>query len=218
MWSFRGPILRRSSRLLTERVRHSVDMFAHAMDKPASTIVLISGDRDFFHAISVLQLREYRIVLMSPSTARLGLKTSATSWYEWPRQILQAAEMADSEQSGSMHHRSSSADAILSWPPRENGAALINFSTPPLGVASLPSSPACGLLQPAAAPPPPSPQEPTYCYAGTYYAGTRNRSNAPTSPRTPFSTSTWATVAARGRQSESASVCIILPLIRDGYT
>lgn len=61
-----------------------VDMMAHAIDNPAPwTYVLISGDRDFAYAISVLGLRGYRVVLFSPSTAHISLKSQATTCLDW---------------------------------------------------------------------------------------------------------------------------------------
>lgn len=45
---------------------HIVDMLAHALDNPApSTIVLITGDRDFAYVFSVLKLRRYRTILVT---------------------------------------------------------------------------------------------------------------------------------------------------------
>ncbi|KXN82517.1 hypothetical protein AN958_02368 [Leucoagaricus sp. SymC.cos] len=61
-----------------------VDMMAHAIDNPAPwTYVLISGDRDFAYAISVLGLRQYQVVLVSPSSAHISLKSQATTCVDW---------------------------------------------------------------------------------------------------------------------------------------
>ena len=64
-------------------------MLAHAIDNPApSTVILISGDRDFVYAVSVLRLRKYRVVVIAPNAAHASLKTQASAVYEWPRHVL----------------------------------------------------------------------------------------------------------------------------------
>nr|VWO98768.1 N/A [Ganoderma boninense] len=66
-----------------------VDMMAHAIDNPApTTIMLISGDRDFIYAVSILSLRQYRIVLLAPRAAHGGLKAQASAVYHWPDDFL----------------------------------------------------------------------------------------------------------------------------------
>ncbi|KAI0336280.1 hypothetical protein GY45DRAFT_1238473, partial [Cubamyces sp. BRFM 1775] len=61
------------------------DMMAHAIDNSApSTIVLISGDRDFVYAISILCLRQHRVILIAPRLLHDGLKAQADILYEWP--------------------------------------------------------------------------------------------------------------------------------------
>ncbi|KAF8162982.1 NYN domain-containing protein [Crassisporium funariophilum] len=66
-----------------------VDMLAHAIDNPApSTIVLISGDRDFAYALSVLRLRRYRVILLTLSNAHSSLTAQATIRFDWISDIL----------------------------------------------------------------------------------------------------------------------------------
>ncbi|KAI0721529.1 NYN domain-containing protein [Cerioporus squamosus] len=66
-----------------------IDMMAHAIDTPApSTIILISGDRDFVYAVSVLGLRQYRVVLLAPRAAHGSLKVQASAVYNWPDDFL----------------------------------------------------------------------------------------------------------------------------------
>ncbi|KAF8894335.1 limkain-b1-type NYN domain-containing protein, partial [Gymnopilus junonius] len=61
-----------------------VDMFAHAIDTPAlSTVVLITGDRDFTYAISTLKLRMYRVVLVTLSNAHASLTAQASVCLDW---------------------------------------------------------------------------------------------------------------------------------------
>ncbi|KAI0701583.1 limkain-b1-type NYN domain-containing protein, partial [Earliella scabrosa] len=62
-----------------------VDMMAYAIDNPSpTTIMLISGDRDFVYAVSILSLRQYRIVLLSPRATHISLKAQASAVYHWP--------------------------------------------------------------------------------------------------------------------------------------
>ena len=64
-------------------------MMAYAMDNPSpTTIVLISGDRDFVYAVSILSLRQYRIVLLAPRATHSSLKAQANAVYNWPDDVL----------------------------------------------------------------------------------------------------------------------------------
>ncbi|KAJ7738463.1 DUF537-domain-containing protein [Mycena maculata] len=63
-----------------------VDMMAYAMDHPApATIILISGDRDFAYAVSILGLRRYKIVIVSLPMpgAHISLKSQASVCLDW---------------------------------------------------------------------------------------------------------------------------------------
>ena len=65
-------------------------MLAHAIDNPApSTIVLISGDRDFAYALSILRLRRYRVVLIALSNAHQSLRAQASISFDWVSDILE---------------------------------------------------------------------------------------------------------------------------------
>ncbi|KAI8998864.1 NYN domain-containing protein [Trametes punicea] len=66
-----------------------VDMLTYAIDNPApATIVLISGDRDFVYAVSVLRLRRYRVVVVAPYTAHASLKSQASMVLDWEADIM----------------------------------------------------------------------------------------------------------------------------------
>lgn len=68
-----------------------MDIVAHAIDyPPPSTVILISGDRDFTYAVSTMRLRNYRVVLLAPAAAHSSLRTQASVVFEWPRSVLQA--------------------------------------------------------------------------------------------------------------------------------
>ncbi|KIO31654.1 hypothetical protein M407DRAFT_19393 [Tulasnella calospora MUT 4182] len=67
-----------------------VDMLAFAMDNPApAVIMLISGDRDFAYAVSVLRHRKYDVVLViPPQDAHITLRSQATVALDWRFDIL----------------------------------------------------------------------------------------------------------------------------------
>ncbi|KAJ6547353.1 limkain-b1-type NYN domain-containing protein, partial [Mycena capillaripes] len=63
-----------------------VDMLAYAMDHPApATLILISGDRDFAYAVSILRLRRYEVVVISLPVpgAHISLKSQASVYLDW---------------------------------------------------------------------------------------------------------------------------------------
>ncbi|KAH9483748.1 hypothetical protein JR316_0003224 [Psilocybe cubensis] len=61
-----------------------VDMLAHALDNPVpSTIILITGDRDFAYAMSILRLRRYRLVLVTLPHAHPSLTSQASVCLRW---------------------------------------------------------------------------------------------------------------------------------------
>jgi len=66
-----------------------VDMLAHAIDNPApSTVMIITGDRDFAYAISILKLRRYRVVLVTLNNAHPSLTSQASLYFDWNTEIL----------------------------------------------------------------------------------------------------------------------------------
>ncbi|KZT11510.1 uncharacterized protein LAESUDRAFT_642683, partial [Laetiporus sulphureus 93-53] len=61
-----------------------VDMLTYAIDTPPpATVIIITGDRDFVYAVSVLRLRRYRVVLIAPSLGHNGLKLQASAVLDW---------------------------------------------------------------------------------------------------------------------------------------
>ncbi|EPT05869.1 hypothetical protein FOMPIDRAFT_1021065 [Fomitopsis schrenkii] len=73
-----------------------VDMMAYAIDTQApATIILISGDRDFVYAVSVLCLRQYRLVVLAPHAAHASLKAQASVVYHWPADVMPEEASAD---------------------------------------------------------------------------------------------------------------------------
>lgn len=74
-------------------------MLAHAIDKPApSTIVLISGDRDFAYALSILRRRCYRVVLITLSNAHQSLRAQASVSFDWVSDVLEPVDPTLSHQ------------------------------------------------------------------------------------------------------------------------
>ena len=68
-------------------------MLAHAIDNPApSTIVLISGDRDFAYALSILRLRRYHVVLITLSNAHPSLRAQTSLCFDWVSDILEPVD------------------------------------------------------------------------------------------------------------------------------
>ncbi len=71
----------------------SVDMLAYAFDnpQPSTTIVLITGDRDFAYAVAVLRLRQFHVVVISPSvpSPHASLTAHASMCIDWNTAIMQ---------------------------------------------------------------------------------------------------------------------------------
>ncbi|RXW15532.1 hypothetical protein EST38_g10322 [Candolleomyces aberdarensis] len=67
-----------------------VDVLAYAMDNLAanSTIVMISGDRDFAYAIAVLCLRKYQVVVITLPNAHPSLVAQASATFSWLDHVL----------------------------------------------------------------------------------------------------------------------------------
>lgn len=64
-------------------------MLTFAMDNPSyknsSTIIILSGDRDYAYTLSILRLRMFRVVVVAPTLpgAHISLKVQASSFYDW---------------------------------------------------------------------------------------------------------------------------------------
>lgn len=60
-----------------------VDMLLFGVDNPNSVIVLITGDRDFCHAITKLQERKCKVVLITPMVAHPQLHNKPNYTWNW---------------------------------------------------------------------------------------------------------------------------------------
>lgn len=64
-------------------------MLTFAIDTPApATIIVISGDRDFVYAVSVLRLRQYHVVVVAPGSAHSSLRSQASKVHDWDTAIV----------------------------------------------------------------------------------------------------------------------------------
>lgn len=70
-----------------------MDIFAFTMDnlKPGTTIILISGDRDFAYAAAILRSRQFRVVVIAPMEIHPSLKVQASVLYDWQKDILKTS-------------------------------------------------------------------------------------------------------------------------------
>lgn len=86
-------------------------MLTYAIDTPApSTLVVISGDRDFVYAISVLRWRRYSVVLVAPNSAHASLRSQASVILDWEADVLgKRAGNANTN----MHRRTQSSGSML---------------------------------------------------------------------------------------------------------
>jgi hypothetical protein len=82
-----------------------VDMLAYAIDNQApSTIVLISGDRDFAYGLAMLRLRRYRVVLITLSNAHPSLRAQASLCFDWISDVLEHVDPSLSHQPIPLRH------------------------------------------------------------------------------------------------------------------
>ena len=59
------------------------------MDNPApGTVILITGDRDFAYAISILRMRRYRVVVIAPRNHHCSIRNQASIVLDWNTVIL----------------------------------------------------------------------------------------------------------------------------------
>ncbi|KAJ2929214.1 hypothetical protein H1R20_g7892, partial [Candolleomyces eurysporus] len=109
-----------------------VDMLTHAMDNPApATILLISGDRDYAYAISVLRLRQYDVVLVTHANAHSSLTSQASVCFDWATDIL--GTLGTAEPTASALNRPSSSSESVAGPN--------DFKFPSLKFVPVPKSP-----------------------------------------------------------------------------
>lgn len=115
-----------------------VDMLAFALDNPApAVIMLISGDRDFVYAVSVLRHRRYTVVVViPPHGAHITLKSQANVVLDWKYDIF-----ADNEAAAELKRRQSfgTAGEEMAKPSFRDILALPN--SPPAPPVPLKSEP-----------------------------------------------------------------------------
>lgn len=88
-------------------------MLAFAIDNPSpATVVLITGDRDFAYAASLLRLRGYAVIVIVPPPVHMSLKMQATKVHDWQRDVLGLAELRREKASGAQCLLSASFDTV----------------------------------------------------------------------------------------------------------
>ncbi|KAL0071590.1 hypothetical protein AAF712_001447 [Marasmius tenuissimus] len=92
-----------------------VDMLTFAIDneRDGSTIVLISGDRDFAYPVSILRFRMCQVIVISPTLpgAHLSLRSQASTFLDW---TVMVSGLKDDKSS---MDGSPSSNANISLPP-----------------------------------------------------------------------------------------------------
>ena len=90
-----------------------MDMLAYAIDNRApSTIVLISGDRDFAYGLAMLRLRRYRVILITLSNAHPSLRAQASLCFDWISDVLEPVHPTLSHQSIPLRHGKTSSPSV----------------------------------------------------------------------------------------------------------
>ena len=80
-------------------------MLAYAIDNHTpSTIVLISGDRDFAYGLAMLRLRRYRVILITLSNTHPSLKAQASLCFDWISDVLEPVDSTLSHQPSPPRH------------------------------------------------------------------------------------------------------------------
>ena len=106
-------------------------MLAYAIDNQApSTIVLISGDRDFAYGLAMLRLRRYRVVLITLSNAHPSLRAQASLCFDWISDVLEPVDPTLSHQPIPLPHGKTSS------PPANDKAYLESSGHNPSGYPS----------------------------------------------------------------------------------
>ncbi|KAJ6486081.1 hypothetical protein C8R47DRAFT_1128944 [Mycena vitilis] len=127
---------------------NAVDMLAYAMDHPApATLILISGDRDFAYAVSILRLRRYEVVIIS-LMAHVSLKSQASACLDWNIDVMGGSSSFDG--------RLNSPTAVRSTFQSPNIRRSNYLPTPEATFSRAPSTSKQGSSATAASPSPPA--------------------------------------------------------------
>jgi hypothetical protein len=129
---------------------HVVDIMAFIKDNPApTTIILISGDRDFAYLLSTIRWRKYNVVLITNSSmTHESLTAPASLVYDWKSDVLKTRPVSKPLSHRSRREASSSA-ALLTTAARESD----NSSGSEVHPADLPKEHTAPTIQPLALPP-----------------------------------------------------------------
>ncbi|KAJ8517573.1 hypothetical protein ONZ45_g5269 [Pleurotus djamor] len=108
-----------------------VDMLTYAIDRSTPlTVILISGDRDFAYAASVLRLRSHEVIIISLSNpgAHPSLKAQASECLDWQADIMGKIEVTESPTS--IRQDISGGVSARSTPYRRNLTLDVDTSQP----------------------------------------------------------------------------------------
>lgn len=91
-------------------------MLTFAIDNRApATIIIITGDRDFSYAASILRLRGYEVVVVLPSTSsHVSLRMQASILFEWQRDVLGNRSSCPPTNEGTSGQQECSSSAVSS--------------------------------------------------------------------------------------------------------
>ncbi|KAG8969239.1 hypothetical protein FRC03_003764 [Tulasnella sp. 419] len=105
-------------------------MMAFALDNPApATVLLITGDRDFVYAVSVLRHRKYTVALViPPQGAHITLKSQASTVLDWRYDVFAVANTAEDDTPSTSSGGGSS-----------SGVESTSVSSPPPAPTAIPS-------------------------------------------------------------------------------
>ncbi|KAH7877683.1 NYN domain-containing protein [Lentinula edodes] len=113
------------------------DVLTFAMDNPyptTTTIMLISGERDFAYTLSILRLRMYRVVVVAPGLpgSQINLEAQASFFFDWytiingqqkgekKNTILPSRPMESSTSTESVRPRPHTASTYFAKPPERH--------------------------------------------------------------------------------------------------
>ncbi|KIK64269.1 hypothetical protein GYMLUDRAFT_221614 [Collybiopsis luxurians FD-317 M1] len=126
------------------------DMLTFAMDNPThastTTIMILSGDRDFSYALSILRLRKYKVVVVAPHSFHQSVRELATRFFEWSGSVLM--RLNDKEYSARARAATNASNDTLSSGPFASELQDPGVGGLPPSVAGLPT-PRSPRVQPA---------------------------------------------------------------------
>ncbi|KAF5378928.1 hypothetical protein D9757_008743 [Collybiopsis confluens] len=130
------------------------DMLTFAMDNPArppsTTIMILSGDRDFTYTLSILRMRRYKVVIVAPSNVHPSLREQASEFFEWSGSVLSRVHERETSQFGralsSRTLTATGSDTSANIQTMYNANSSAALPTPPGSIPPPPRLPTTGSL------------------------------------------------------------------------